>query len=114
VAIHQYKGSTSLCGKSVDLNHDFDPLMEANELPDPRVDKMLAAWGGEGAVDGWNSGGNSLALGYTQLQQQLTDLIGQVSAMAQQVNAISEQTYGTNNLLHAWRMAAASQGISLP
>ena len=108
VAIHQYKGSTTLCGKGVDLNHDFDPLMET-ELPDPRVDKLLAAWGGEGAVDGWNANGNSLLLGYTQLQQTLNDLVAQVSAMSQTLAAVSEQAYGLNTAMLTYYRPALEQ-----
>jgi hypothetical protein len=41
------------------------------ELPDPRIDKLIAALGGEAAVDEWNARGNSLLTGYALEQQKL-------------------------------------------
>jgi hypothetical protein len=46
-------------------------LFEEEELPDPRIDKLIAALGGEAAVDEWNARGNSLLAGYALEQQKL-------------------------------------------
>lgn len=42
-----------------------------DEMPDPRIDKLIAAFGGEAAVDAWNANGNSLLAGYALEQQKL-------------------------------------------
>ena len=49
----------------------WESLNEEEELPDPRVDKLIAALGGEAALDAWNERGNSLLLGYADEQQKL-------------------------------------------
>ena len=67
VAIHQYTSSLNVCGRNRDANYVF---ME-EELPDPRIDKVIAALGGEAAVDEWNALGNSLLKGYALEQQKL-------------------------------------------
>jgi hypothetical protein len=68
VAIHQYTSSLNVCGRNRDANYVF---MEEEELPDPRIDKLIAALGGEAAVDEWNARGNSLLTGYALEQQKL-------------------------------------------
>ena len=40
-------------------------------MPDPRVDKLIAALGGEAEIDAWNAKGNSLLLGYAIEQDRL-------------------------------------------
>jgi hypothetical protein len=71
VAIHQYTSSLNVCGRNRDANYVF---MEEEELPDPRIDKLIAALGGEAAVDEWNARGNSLLTGYALEQQKLAML----------------------------------------
>lgn len=70
VAIHQYTSSLPICGRNRDANYVF---MEEEELPDPRIDKLIAALGGEAAVDEWNARGNSLLSGYALEQQRLQE-----------------------------------------
>lgn len=50
----------------------YDYLFETEEdMPDPRVDKLIAALGGETEIDAWNAKGNSLLLGYALEQEKL-------------------------------------------
>jgi len=44
------------------------------EMPDPRLDKVIAALGGEAAIDEWNTRGNSLLLGFANDQERLGQL----------------------------------------
>lgn len=53
----------------------YQPFFEALEdnMADPRVDAIIAALGGQDAIDKWNENGNSLLLGYSLEQQKLAD-----------------------------------------
>ncbi|MGE3463883.1 MAG: M23 family metallopeptidase [Pseudomonadales bacterium] len=74
------------------------------------LEKFICGPGDPGGarVAAWVNGGN---VG-------LLDCLGPQPAkfaeMVAQWDGIKEQTYGTNNLLHSWRAAAATQGITLP
>jgi len=70
-AAHQYTSRYLVCGRERDANYWF---LEDTEMPDPRVDKLVTAWGGEAALDAWNARGNSLVIGYTDGQQKLGEL----------------------------------------
>jgi hypothetical protein len=91
----------------------YQPLWEA-EMPDPRVDKLLAALGGEAAVDAWNAQGNSLLVGYALEQAEQDQIDARLRAIEMEWPGFKEQTYGTNALLHQWRAAIAVHGILLP
>lgn len=69
VAIHQYTSTLNLCGRGRDANYVF----EEADMADPRVDAIIAALGGQDAIDQWNANGNSLLLGYALEQQKLAD-----------------------------------------
>lgn len=69
VAIHQYTSTLNLCGRNRDANFVF----EEDDMADPRVDAIIAALGGQDAIDKWNANGNSLLLGYSLEQQKLAD-----------------------------------------
>lgn len=69
VAAHQYSSTIGLCGRDV---RDHNYWFLEDDMPDPRIDKILAALGGEAAIDDWNANGNSLLLGYGLEQQKLT------------------------------------------
>ncbi len=49
----------------------YDYLFGEEDMPDPRVDKLIAALGGEAEIDAWNAKGNSLLLGYAIEQDRL-------------------------------------------
>lgn len=70
-----------------------------------RIEQFL---GGEARLAAWVSAGNI----------PLLDCLGQQPALLAEVTAkwpgIEAQTYGTNNLLHQWRAALATQGITVP
>jgi len=44
---------------------------DQEEMPDPRVDKLIAALGGEAIINAWNANGNDLLTGYGLEQQKL-------------------------------------------
>ena len=58
----------------------WESLNEEDELPDPRVDKLIAALGGEAALDAWNQRGNSLLAGYALEQQKLGEHVANHAA----------------------------------
>lgn len=58
----------------------YQPLYDAivagaleDDMADPRVDSILAALGGQAAIDAWNLNGNSLLAGYALEQQKLAE-----------------------------------------
>lgn len=65
--VYQYDNGQTLNGGAVDYNEIYGEAglwKVEEEMADPRVDKILAAMGGEAAVDAWNVNGNSLLAGY--------------------------------------------------
>jgi hypothetical protein len=85
-----------------------------DDMPDPRTDKLIAAMGGEATIDTWNLQGNSLLAGYTNLYNEVVGMRQQLNQMQQTLQAVAQQTYGINDLLHAWRANLAMQGINVP
>ncbi len=67
--VHQYTSTLNICGRGRDANYVF----EEEDMADPRVDALIAAMGGQPAIDDWNTKGNSLILGFTIEQQKLGD-----------------------------------------
>lgn len=57
----------------------FLAALEAEDM-DPRVDALIAALGGQAAIDAWNANGNSLLAGYAAEQIKLGGLIQQLEA----------------------------------
>lgn len=71
--------ATPNAGPTACPSHRYDPFFEAlevDDMPDPRVDKLIAALGGEQAIDAWNANGNSLIAGYTLEQRKLAEHLG--------------------------------------
>lgn len=70
-------------------SHRYDPVYaalaarthEEDDMADPRVDKIIAALGGEAAIDAWNANGNSLLLGYGLEQQDQAEIRQAVAAI---------------------------------
>lgn len=50
-----------------------------DDMADPRLEKIIAALGGEAAIDEWNAKGNSLLLGFANDQARIGALEGQVA-----------------------------------
>ncbi len=75
-------------GGDVDFNEAFGAdqglwMPEGVNVPDPRLDAVIAALGGQAAIDAWNGPadkptGNSLLLGYAGEQQKLGTLTARV------------------------------------
>ena len=101
--LFQYGGGL-INGGEVDYNrvfiNDFGQwLSEEEEMPDPRVDKLVAAMGGEAAVDAWNARGNSLLKGYAIEQDDQNVAEAEVARLTIEVAAIQA------------RLAAAAQAL---
>lgn len=73
-----------------------------------RIEQMLGGYSGEARVQQWVANGNL----------PLLDCLGsqpaQLATMTMEWPGIKDQTYGTNNLLHAWRASLSAQGLVLP
>lgn len=64
-----------------DMSYWYEPFEGGEEMADPRIDKLIAALGGEQAIDDWNSRGNSLLLGYGLEQQDQAEIRAAVEAI---------------------------------
>jgi len=51
----------------------FAALAQEEDMADPRVDALIAALGGQAAIDKWNVNGNSLLAGYALEQVKLSE-----------------------------------------
>jgi hypothetical protein len=58
-----------------------------DEMPDPRVDALVAALGGMEAIEAWNRNGNSLLLGYAIEQEKQAKLAAEQVRLAEMVAA---------------------------
>lgn len=85
VAAHQYSSTIPVCGRPRDHNYWF--LEDA--MPDPRVDKILKALGGEETLDAWNKRGNHLLAGYAAEQTEQDTLGAQVAALTKDLAAVN-------------------------
>lgn len=87
--LYQYLNGQTLAGGEIDLNaaytEDYGQWAGEDDMADGRVDKLVAALGGEDAIDAWNARGNSLLLGYAREQEKLGELAAQVSGLADEV-----------------------------
>lgn len=83
VAVHQYSSAIVRCGRARDHNYWY---LE-DEMPDPRVDAIVAALGGMEAIEAWNRNGNSLLLGYAIEQEKQAKLAAEQVRLAEMVAA---------------------------
>lgn len=91
--------------------------LEGDDMPDPRLDEVIAALGGIDEIRKWNTGengptGNSLLVGYALEQAEQDATIGGLTALQQRLNELEvavhqlgEPRPPTPNLLRALRDA---------
>lgn len=95
-----WHGAIDLVNRRDDFNtaelraQHYAYLFEEDDMADPRVDKLIAALGGEAAVDAWNAKGNSLLLGYGLEQEDQAAIKAAVEKIDQHVaEALPEHTH---------------------
>ena len=80
IHVYQHLNGQTLNGAAVDYNQayykDFGQWKGQDNMADPRVDALIAAMGGQAAIDAWNGPpaaltGNSLLIGYAEEQAKL-------------------------------------------
>lgn len=89
VALHQWTSTLPVCGRNRDANHVWDSSIWGEEMPDPRVDKIIAALGGEAVIDRWNQNGNSLFGGYALEQGEQNELESRVAAIEERLKNLA-------------------------
>jgi len=94
VDIHQWTSSRKIMGNNVDHNTIFTNVLDTigeNDMPDPRVDKLVKVMGGQGLIDVWEADGDSLLLGYENLQNTVGRLAVTVNELTNAVNALKAE-----------------------
>jgi len=94
VDIHQWTSSTKIMGNDVDHNTIFTNILDTigeNDMPDPRIDKLVKVMGGQGLIDVWEADGDSLLLGYENLQNTVSQLAVTVNELTNTVNTMKAE-----------------------